>query len=64
MVVKYLKINDSLLYNLTGWDRYAFRLCVDREIMSSNSSELDKVSGEELLEVISVLGSISSRGGE
>jgi len=47
------KIDDSLLYNITRAKRYAFRLCVSEGIMKFNGSEYDKISGSELIEVVS-----------
>ena len=53
MVVRFLKLDDSLLYNITRAKRYAFRLCVSEGIMKFNGSEYDKISGSELIEVVS-----------
>ena len=53
IIVRYLKLNDSLMYKITGADRYAFRLCASKGLMKHNGSEYDKISGSELIEIIS-----------
>ena len=52
MIARYLDIKDSLFYLMFRTERYAFRACVSRGLMDANNSEWDKLSGEELLEVM------------
>ncbi|MFC1671077.1 hypothetical protein ACFL20_11860 [Spirochaetota bacterium] len=53
MVVRHLKLRDSLLYIIFGTDRYAYRVCAARRIMDYDGSEWDIISGEELIEIMS-----------
>jgi len=62
MAARYLKLDDSLWYDLFGTERYAFRACVAAEIMIVDGSEWDTVSGEELIEIMRRVGDRS--GGE
>jgi len=53
MTARYLKLNDSLMFRITGFERYAYRTCVAHKIMYGDGSENDIMSGSELLEVFS-----------
>ena len=55
MIARYLKLKDNLFYLMSGSERYAFRACVAHGIMDENNSEWDKLSGEELIEIMSYL---------
>ena len=59
MIARYLRLNDSLMYNIFGTERYAFRACVAADIMVADGSEWDYVSGEELLEIMRRVAVIS-----
>jgi len=52
MAARYLKLNDSFMYKIFGTERYAFRACVAADIMVQNGSEWDRISGEELIEIM------------
>lgn len=56
MVARHLKLRNSLWYIVSGFDRYAYRACVDAKIMPPQGSEWDKVSGEELIEIMRRVG--------
>lgn len=58
MTVRLLNINDSLLYAITGADRYAYTTCVSEKLMIEGMSTGDILSGAELLDLT---GKISSR---
>jgi hypothetical protein len=55
MVARHLKLKGSLFYLMFDTQRYAHRACVAAKIMDANSSELDKMSGDELLEVMAIV---------
>ncbi|HOT45918.1 MAG TPA: hypothetical protein PLM53_15330 [Spirochaetota bacterium] len=52
MVARHLKLKSSLFFLIFDTERYAHRACVGEKIMAANTSELDTMSGDELLEVI------------
>jgi hypothetical protein len=56
MIVRHLKLKDSLLYLIFRTERYAYRACVAAGIMDFDSSEWERLSGEELLEVMRLVG--------
>ena len=60
MTAKYLKLNDSLFYLIFGGERYAYVACIADKIMEPNGSEWDKISGEDLIEIMTL---ISKRNG-
>jgi hypothetical protein len=55
MVARHLKLKGSLLYLMFDTRRYAHRACVAEKIMDVNTSEFDKISGDELLEVMAIV---------
>ncbi len=55
MIARHLKLKGSLFFLIFDTQRYAHRACVAEKIMGANTSELDKMSGDELLEVIAVV---------
>ena len=59
LIARYLRLTDSLVYNIFGTERYAFRACVAADIMIADGSEWDYVSGEELLEIMRRVAVIS-----
>jgi len=56
MIARHLKLRDSIWYLVTGFDRYAYRACVAAKILPPKGSEWDKVSGEELIEMMRRVG--------
>ena len=59
MTARALDLRGSLLFKLTGADRYACSACSAEGIMKGELSEYDIISGPELIEII---GAVSSRG--
>jgi hypothetical protein len=53
MLVRHLKLTDSLFYRMFKTQRYAFRVCIAKGIMDADGSERDILSGEELIEIMS-----------
>lgn len=62
MTSVYLKLSGSLMYNITGFERYAFKACIAEGIFSDEGSESDIVSGPVLIEVFSKIS--ESMGGQ
>lgn len=61
MTAKYLNLKGSFMYLLFNSERYAYRACIADSLMPGDASELDILSGPELLELMSL---ISDRKGE
>lgn len=61
MTARYLKLSDSLMYKMTGFNRYAFRVCAAHGIMNEDGSENDIMSGMELLEVFNQISEYKER---
>jgi len=61
MTAKYLNLKGSFMYLIFKSERYAYRACIADSLMPGNASELDKLSGPELLELMSL---ISDKKGE
>jgi len=59
MCARTLNIKNSLMYNIFGGKRYAVRACAAIGLVPDNSGEYDKVSGEELIEIMRKLASYS-----
>jgi hypothetical protein len=57
MCARTLKLKNSLFYNIFGSKRYAVRACADIGLIPGTSGEYDKVSGEELIEIMRKLAS-------
>lgn len=55
MVARHLKLKGSLLYLMFDTERYAHRACIAEKLMDAGTSELDTMSGDELLEVIALV---------
>ena len=55
MVARHLKLKSSLMYLMFDTRRYAHRACVGARIMAADSSEFDKLTGDELIEVIAIV---------
>ena len=58
MCARALKLNNSLFYKIFKNKRYAMLLCAGAGIISENSGARDKVSGEELIEIMRKLEQI------
>jgi hypothetical protein len=52
MTARTLNLKNSLMYNIFGSKRYAVRVCIAAGMLSHNAGEFDKVSGEELIEIM------------
>lgn len=52
IAARHLKLKGSLFFLMFDTQRYAHRACIAEEIMDANTSELDTLTGDELLEVI------------
>jgi hypothetical protein len=59
MMARHLNLNDSLLYKIFKSKRYAFRACVANGLMSENGSEWDKISGGELIEIVTKVSDLT-----
>ena len=51
MTARYLKLNKSLMYNIFGIKRYAYRACLADKLFNEFGSENDMMSGSELIEL-------------
>ena len=56
MTARALNLKNTLLYNITGAKRYAVRACAAAGLIEEASGVLDKVSGEELIEIMRKIG--------
>lgn len=61
MTARYLNLKGSFMYRIFKSERYAYRACIADSLMPGDSSELDKLTGPELLELMSL---ISGKKGE
>ena len=59
MIARYLDLKDLLLYKILKIRRYAFRACVANDIMHYNASEWDRISGGELIEIMTKVSDVS-----
>ncbi|MBP7734991.1 MAG: hypothetical protein KA369_03370 [Spirochaetes bacterium] len=55
MVARHLKLKGSFFYLLFDTERYAHRACVAENIMTATTSELDRMTGDELLETMAIV---------
>ena len=53
IVAWYLRLKQSLMYNIFKTERYAYRACVAEKFFSTDGSENDLMSGSELIELFS-----------
>ena len=51
MVARYLGLNKSLLFNIFGTERYAYKACLADKLFSELGSENDLMSGADLIEL-------------
>jgi len=56
MAARALNLKDSLLYNIFKNKRYAVRACAAAGLIDDASGIYDKVSGEELIEIMRKIG--------
>lgn len=61
MTARYLNLKGSFMYLIFKSERYAYRACIASSLMPGDASEFDKLSGPELLELMSL---ISDRKGK
>lgn len=61
MTARYLNLKGSFMYLLFKSERYAYRACIADSLMPGDASELDNLTGPELLELMSL---ISDKKGE
>ncbi len=64
MVAKQLKLRDSLLFLIFRTERYAHRVCAAEDIMSFDQSPGDLLSGDELIEIMGIVGNRLEGGNE
>jgi hypothetical protein len=62
LVAGNLGLTDSLLFNLSRSQRYAFRVCVAHKLMNADGSENDMMSGEELIEFLRLASEYKEKG--
>ncbi len=62
MAAESLKLGGSFMYMLFGTERYAYRACLANGIFSEGGSENDKMTGPELIELLSRINDI--KGGK
>ena len=65
MTARYLKLNNSLMYNFFGIERYAYRECWSNGLFDELKSENDRMSGPELIELFAKINKrqrITDRG--
>ena len=53
MAARFLNLKQSLMYNIFGIERYAYRACLADNLFSGDGSENDLISGSELIELFS-----------
>ncbi len=56
MIAKHLKLKDSLMFLVFRSERYAHRACAAEDIMTFNQSARDFLSGDELIEIMGLVG--------
>ncbi len=52
MIARQLELNDSLFFLIFKSERYAYRACIAHRIMDPDGSEHDRLSGEEVIEIM------------
>lgn len=55
MTARYLNLKGSFMYLIFKSERYAYRACIADSLMPGDASEFDKLSGPELLELMSLI---------
>jgi hypothetical protein len=56
IVAKHLKLKDSFMFLIFGSQRYAHRACAADDIMTFNQGLGDLLSGDELIEIMGIVG--------
>ena len=59
MMARHLNLKDSLLFMMLKTERYAYRSCIANGIMHYNGSEWDKISGGELIEIMTRVSDVT-----
>jgi len=62
MTAKYLDLDGSFLYLIFGTERYAYKACIANNIFVPGGSENDKMTGPELIELLSRISDL--KGGK
>jgi len=62
MTAKYLDLDGSFLYLIFGTERYAYKACIANNIFAPGGSENDKMTGPELIELLSRISDL--KGGK
>jgi hypothetical protein len=55
MIARQLRLKGSLFYLMFDTERYAFRACVAAKIMDADGSEWDTMTGDELIEIMTIV---------
>jgi len=55
IIARYLKLSDSLFFLIFDNERYAHRACIGASILTPESSNRDKVTGQDLIEVMTLV---------
>ena len=64
MIAKKLNLKDSLLGLILPFERYAHKACIAENIMQTDTSEWDAISGGELIEIMTAVSVILETGGK
>ncbi len=59
MVARYLNLKDSFFYRIFKTERYAYRACIASDLMNYEGSEWDRLSGGELIEIMTKVSDLS-----
>jgi hypothetical protein len=62
MVADNLKLTDSLFFMMFKSRRYAFRVCVAHNLLNADGSENDLMSGEDLIEFLTLASEYKDKG--
>lgn len=62
MTARYLNLGGSFLYLIFGTERYAYKACIANKIFAPGGSESDKMTGPELIELLSRISDL--KGGK
>ncbi|MBN2402332.1 MAG: hypothetical protein JXN64_08010 [Spirochaetes bacterium] len=61
-VANALNLTDSVVFTLFKSERYAFRACVAHGLLNADASEYDTMSGEELIEFLTLASEYKDKG--
>lgn len=62
MIARHMDLGGTLFYSIFHSERYAYKVCAENDIMDSNGSEWDRISGGELVEIMRKVS--AHRGGD